>query len=262
MLTIGKPQSRSYSRSAWPAYETCLSRRTVVARPAHYTGGYVEVSLSSVQRTEQFPPPKPHLCCLCPLLSCRIKGFRIALGRRIPASHFSLCDSILWVAGVPVRRRPNTRQVMLWAVLLLSCRLTSLQQTGLEMVPCSTNRRRSEVGAHSWMQGVLSIQRMFGPFDQIRSSEHNVLCGEFSTAALRTSFLIFRLTQKGYSAMLWWHYHSVGMTFMKGFPLADWMLPRWLEVCLFNPKMHLSYSVQLFIFLWYNVMGQAVKIIP
>lgn len=63
-----------------------LKRASPDARrwPAHYTDGDVEVSRSSVQRAEQFPPLNPRLCSLCPLVLQKQGDFRIAHRRRIP----------------------------------------------------------------------------------------------------------------------------------------------------------------------------------
>lgn len=79
--------------------------------PAHYTGGDVEVSRSSVQRAEQFPPLNPTHCSLCPP---QTRDFAL---HSVGASRKSRCVVPFFfyffrVAGVPVRRRPNTGQVM------------------------------------------------------------------------------------------------------------------------------------------------------
>lgn len=193
MLTTGE----SYSGSAWPAYETCLSRRTVVASPTAQAAMWRSVA-HQCNAPSSLPIPNSNSS---PTLSSGppgTRGLRIALGRRI--SHVSLRGSILVfrVAGVPVRRRPNTGQVTFWGALLLQRRFASLQQTWLEMVACSTERRRSEVGARSCpvcmracvrarMGGLSGDRLLFIHHVSLiwsdAGSEHSVLCGELGTAA-------------------------------------------------------------------------------
>lgn len=112
----------------------------------------------SVISAEQLPPVDPgQVPPSCVLLSSRNEGFRIALTPSAhPASHVSLCGSVVLRAGRRVSRRIVVRHRTSDAVrcTVAPVCLTSLQQTGLEMVPCSTTRRRTEVGAHScpaWM---------------------------------------------------------------------------------------------------------------
>lgn len=155
----------------------------------------------SVISAEQLPPVDPgQVPPSCVLLSSRNEGFRIALTPSAhPASHVSLCGSVVLRAGRRVSRRIVVRHRTSDAVrcTVAPVCLTSLQQTGLEMVPCSTTRRRTEVGAHScpaWMDaagwgecgecGVLSIQRMFLPFDQIRAPSTTSSAG---SSVLRTT---------------------------------------------------------------------------
>ena len=138
------------------AYETCLHRRTLVSSPLHRRrcGGQSLLSaLSPPDPSLRFPPSSRNIWDLFFFFAHPL-GHVPLRGSRCPA----------------VRRRSGhgTRQVLLWAALLLRGRLASLQQTGLEMVPCSSLRLRSEVGAphgggRGWRQG-LSIQRMLSAF--------------------------------------------------------------------------------------------------
>ena len=162
----GERQDRDSSSWAWtaaePEQQLSLSSpwnvplRTHAGVQTRHTGGDVEVSPSSAPSS--FPPgPRSVSSVLCPLVLQKQlishcthsagapRKSRLAVRFRCPP-----CG----LAGVPAHRSPTSGQVTLWGALLLPCRLTSLQQTGLEMVPCSTTRRRTEVGVHScpaWM---------------------------------------------------------------------------------------------------------------
>lgn len=211
----------------------------------HCTGGDVEVSRSSVQRAEQSPHPELQFQSHFVLCPPGTRGLRIALGRRI--SHVSLRGSILVfrVAGVPVRRRPDTGQVTFWGALLLQRRFASLQQTWLEMVACSTERRRSEVGArscpvcmracvHGWGGSVgigYFLFITFLSFDQMRAPSTASSAGSSALRLSRTSFWIFHLTQEGI-----FRYAVVTLSCSPGMSFRRGLSPRGLRLTL---KTHL-----------------------
>lgn len=162
-----------------------LPRRTRVA--SSWTGGQPLISVSSPVAAT--PPPPKYLCfvgsVVCPVvLQKHSAGFRIVGTSR--KSRLPVWYHLFPVADVPVRRRPNTGlQVMLWAALLL---FTSLQQSGLEMVLCSTKVGRCPRLSCMEAWGYFIFSACF-PIWSDKGSRHNVLCGVLSTAASRTTFL-------------------------------------------------------------------------
>lgn len=193
ILAPGKAHSDSRS-----AYETCLSRRTAVASALHRRRCGGQSLISATRRAVS--PLKAH--SLLPL-SSRNKGFRIALRHRKSRFVFIFFFFFGWrVSRCVVVPTPD--KWCFGGALLLPRRFACLQQTGLEMLLCSTDRRSSEVGAHScpaWMQGrrreggggVLSSQRMFLPFDQIRvpSTMSSAGCSALRLRALVCEYFIY-----------------------------------------------------------------------
>lgn len=198
-----------------------LQQHTKRASLKAHAGGQLLNRRSAAHQCKQpsrsNPPPRQNICfvgsVVCPVvLQKHSAGFRIVGTSR--KSRLPVWYHLFPVADVPVRRRPNTGlQVMLWATLLL---FTSLQQSGLGMVLCSTKVGRCPRLSCMEAWGYFIFSACF-PIWSDKGSRHNVLCGVLSTAASRTTFL--NIYPRGtFTFAVVTLSRSLRMTFINGLP--------------------------------------------